>query len=94
MKAWAYAIGRLRQGEDSKLVGLDRSLSIKDDVAIEVVYAPPITQQQQDVFGEASDVFSGLGAKLYSENYAQLAEDVRNWSGQLSRRLWVRVLIV
>lgn len=77
VKAWAYAIGRLRQGEGGHLTGTERSLSLKSDVSIEVVFAPPITAQQQDVFGEASDVFKSLGANLYSEDYERLAADIR-----------------
>lgn len=76
VKAWAYAIGRLRAGENTRLVGSERSLSLNGDVPIEVVYAPAITPQQQDVWGEAADVFKSLGANLYSDDYGRLAEDV------------------
>ncbi len=74
VKAWAYAIGRLRQGEEGHLASPERSLSLKSDIPIEVVFAPPITAQQEDVFGEASDVFRSLDANLYSEDYEQLTE--------------------
>lgn len=76
VKAWAYAMGRLRQGEGARLAGSDRQLSLKEDVSIEVVFAPPVTSRQQEVFEEASDVFKELDANLYSEDYGRLAEDI------------------
>jgi len=77
VKAWAYAMGRLRQGEGARLIGSERSLALKEDVPIEVVFAPPLTRQQQEVFEEAADVFNSLDATLYSEDYERLAQDVR-----------------
>lgn len=70
-------MNRVRQGDTGRLVGSERSLSLKENVPIEVVYAPPITAQQQDVFGEATEVFQSLDVRLYSEDYHRLAEEIR-----------------
>jgi hypothetical protein len=76
VKAWAYAMERVRNGEGARLVGNERSLALKENVPIEVVFAPPLTPQQQEVFEEAKDVFNSLDANIYGQDYERLAEDV------------------
>lgn len=76
IKAWAYAMARLRQGEGARVAGADRTLTLKEDVSIEVAVAPPVTSRQREVFEEASDVFKELDANLYINDYEGLANDI------------------
>lgn len=62
VKAWAYAIGRLRDGEEGRVVAAQEVSSIDRDVDVEVVIAPPRSRDQAKVYAEASQVFAEVGA--------------------------------
>jgi Protein of unknown function (DUF3037) len=70
VKAWGYAVRRLRDGDPCRLNATDRSLLLGDEVPIEVVLAAPITAHQQDVYEEASEIFAELDAKVYTDENA------------------------
>jgi hypothetical protein len=67
VKAWGYALTRLRDGGDSRLEGVGKSLIVGPDVPIEVMYAAPTTARQREVFEEASEVFDLLKVTRYNE---------------------------
>ena len=53
----------MRDGETARIVGSGDHISVIDkDVQIEVLVAPPQTDQQRDVFEEASQVFNEVNA--------------------------------
>ncbi|MEV6342960.1 DUF3037 domain-containing protein [Actinoplanes sp. NPDC051851] len=61
IKAWAYAIGRLRENEDARVISPDgRESTIEAGVEVEAVIAKPTTSAQIEVFQEASQVFEEL----------------------------------
>jgi hypothetical protein len=65
VKSWAYALGRLRTGEDeARVVDAHRSSVIDRNVDLEVVIAPPETSAQQEVYGEAEQIFEQLDARM------------------------------
>lgn len=66
IKAWAYAIDRLRQGERAKLLRGSGVSDVGREVEVDVVVAEPLVSEQTEVFAEASQVFEELGAKVYS----------------------------
>lgn len=69
VKAWGYAIGRLRQGEHARILDTasveawDRGVDPK--VNVEVVVAAPTTREQEDAYDEASQVFRQLEASVH-----------------------------
>jgi Protein of unknown function (DUF3037) len=76
VKAWGYALERLREGDPSRLnAPKDKSLSLVGDVPIEVVFSAPITTPQSDVFAEATEVFTKLDATVYSDNEAPIVAE-------------------
>ncbi|TMR35550.1 DUF3037 domain-containing protein [Actinomadura geliboluensis] len=65
VKAWGYALGRLRSGEEeARVMGAHHASRIERDVDVEVVIAPPTTPGQQQVFEEAGQVFDQVGARV------------------------------
>lgn len=64
VKAWAYAIGRLRDGEPARLMVDDRVSDIPSNIDLQVVVAPPKTSDQGRVYEEAAQVFDELGASV------------------------------
>jgi hypothetical protein len=65
VKAWGYALHRLRDGDDARVLADDTRVSqIGRDVDIQVVVAPPLTRQQRDVFEEAEQVFGELNVTV------------------------------
>lgn len=66
VKAWAYALAGLREGIDSRLVNIDESVAgVAAAVDLQVVVAPPITPEQEQVYQEAQQVFSKLDASVH-----------------------------
>ncbi|GAA2471263.1 hypothetical protein Ahu01nite_079190 [Winogradskya humida] len=65
IKAWAYAIGRLRNAEESRVISPDGKVStIEAGVEVEAVIAKPTNPTQVEVFEEASQVFDELQIKV------------------------------
>ncbi|PBA57414.1 DUF3037 domain-containing protein [Mycobacterium intracellulare] len=71
VKAWGYAISRLRDGSASRLEGGERSLQLDENVPIDVLIAEPTTAHQHEVFEEASDVFHALKANVYQHKQSE-----------------------
>jgi hypothetical protein len=66
VKAWGYALERLRSGEEARVIDSDGRMStIGPDVDLQVVIAPPQTPQQTDAFEEAQQVFQNLSAEVH-----------------------------
>jgi hypothetical protein len=71
VKAWGYALLRLRDGEQARVIASDGHLStISQDVDLEVVIAPPITSEQRSAYDEAEQVFTELDVRLLELNDA------------------------
>ncbi|GAA3420760.1 DUF3037 domain-containing protein [Streptosporangium vulgare] len=68
VKAWGYALDRLRQGEEARVIdSTNQQVStIDSSVDLQVVIAPPQTAAQERVFEEAKEVFAGLSAQVHS----------------------------
>ncbi|MEV7014049.1 DUF3037 domain-containing protein [Streptosporangium sp. NPDC051022] len=68
VKAWGYALERLRQGEEAHIVDSTNQpvSTIDSNVDLQVVIAPPETAAQQEVFEEAQEVFTSLDAQVHS----------------------------
>jgi len=67
VKAWGYALARLREGERARVISSDGHISNVDPgVDLEVVVAPPLTSDQTDVYEEAGQVFSELHVTVRS----------------------------
>ncbi|MGH3381029.1 MAG: DUF3037 domain-containing protein [Actinoallomurus sp.] len=66
VKAWGYALGRLREaGEDARIIDAhSRSSPIDTGVDLEVVVVPPLTSAQEQVYDEARQVFGQVGAQV------------------------------
>ena len=58
IKSWGYTLERLR--DRGRTVGESPAV-IEPEIPVEVVYAPPLTEAQRDVFEEAKRVFGDLG---------------------------------
>jgi hypothetical protein len=66
VKAWAYALKCLRDGEDSRVAGVDDWISnVASDVDLEVVVIQPNTSEQELVYEEAQQVFTQLDASVH-----------------------------
>jgi hypothetical protein len=59
IKSWGFTLERLRE-RGGRVLG-DRAADIRPDTPVEVVYAPPLTNAQRDVFEEAKRVFGDIG---------------------------------
>ncbi len=70
VKAWAYAIERLRDGEAARLVGTaSHTSSIGPDTAVEAVLAPPpedAADETLDYYEESNAVLIDLGVRINS----------------------------
>jgi Protein of unknown function (DUF3037) len=70
VKAWGYAIGRLREGEQAHVQDVasvqDWGRAVDPKVDVQVVVTDPTTQEQEDAFGEALQVFKQLEASILS----------------------------
>ncbi|MEU6716025.1 DUF3037 domain-containing protein [Nonomuraea sp. NPDC046802] len=66
VKAWAYAMERLRGGEEARVVDTQNRIStIAHDVDLQVVIATPTTPEQVAAYDEAEQVFAGLNADVH-----------------------------
>lgn len=76
VKAWGYALRGLRDGLEARVMGAHDSLmKVDKDVELAVVFAKPETQNQNEVFEEAEQVFKELGVHAYAfEQVDQVAE--------------------
>jgi hypothetical protein len=74
VKAWGYALGRLRAGtDDARIVDAQsRASSIDRGVDLEVVVASPKTSAQQQVYEEAQQVFGQVGAQVNTVENAEV----------------------
>lgn len=67
VKAWGYAIGRLRSGESSRLLAANDHVSqVSDQVDIQVAIALPRSSDQERVYSEAQEVFADLGVEVHA----------------------------
>jgi hypothetical protein len=65
VKAWAFPIGRLRDGDDARVISAGDSVNrVARDVDVEVIVAEPRTSEQIVAYEEASQVFAKLGASV------------------------------
>ncbi|MFC3983010.1 DUF3037 domain-containing protein [Streptosporangium jomthongense] len=72
VKAWGYALERLRRGEDARVIdSLGRTSTISPDVDLQVVIAPPETRKQTEAFEESQQVFDTLYAHVHSLDEVQ-----------------------
>lgn len=90
VKAWAYALSRLRDGMDSRIVGVDEWVSdVTSDVDLQVVVAPPRTGEQENVYKESEQIFEQLDASVHSledadaigQRATELLDGNSGWSG-------------
>jgi hypothetical protein len=75
VKAWGYALERLREGGLSRLQGAEKSMTLSSEIPIDVIIAAPVTARQQEVFEEAQEVFSALKVTTYREEQAATLVD-------------------
>jgi hypothetical protein len=76
VKAWGYTLKALRD-HGGETTG-DRPATIDPDVTVEVLYAPPRTREQIEVFGEAEEVFRDLDVRAVPRDQAgNVADDAR-----------------
>ncbi|GII80092.1 hypothetical protein Sru01_50740 [Sphaerisporangium rufum] len=67
VKAWGFALERLRTGDQGRLVdALGRLSEISSNVDLRVVIATPETAQQEAAYEEAHQVFRALRAQVHS----------------------------
>lgn len=71
VKAWAYAMSRVQDGEAARVVAGDRVVDLPRDVDVQVVVAGPRTMEQEKAFDEATQVFSDLGVEVSSFDQAE-----------------------
>ncbi len=71
VKAWAYALGRVRDGEEARVVAGTAVSTIHPDVDLQVVVARPKTPDQEKAFDEASQVFDDLHATVHDFGESQ-----------------------
>lgn len=67
VKAWGYALERLRQGEEARVVdeANNHVSTINRNVDLQVVIASPETEEQNIVYEEAQEVFDRLSAEVH-----------------------------
>ncbi|GAA4206277.1 hypothetical protein GCM10022252_68190 [Streptosporangium oxazolinicum] len=66
VKAWGFALERLRRGDEARVVDAQGRLSeVARDVNLQVVIATPETIQQEAAYEEAEQVFHTLGAEVH-----------------------------
>ena len=71
VKAWAYALGRVRDGDEARVMAGDQTSTILRDVDLQVVVARPKTRDQEKAFQEATQVFDDLGATVSDTGQAR-----------------------
>ncbi|RKS77598.1 Protein of unknown function (DUF3037) [Motilibacter peucedani] len=65
VKAWGYALARLREGAAARVVGVGGHVSsLAPEVDLEVVVALPKTKDQEAAYEEATQVFNQLDASV------------------------------
>ncbi len=65
VKAWGYALQRLRENEPARIIAADGAISSVDaDVDLEVVVAPPLNAQQTEAYEESAQVFAELNVSV------------------------------
>ena len=76
IKSWGFTLERLlRNGGHT---GGEEPAEIPAGIPVEVVFAPPITNVQEDAFEEAKQVFGDLGvATVRQEDVARVADQAR-----------------
>ncbi|GII03514.1 DUF3037 domain-containing protein [Planobispora takensis] len=76
VKAWGYALERLRSGESARVIDANDQISeISEGVDLQVVVVPPETAEQRNAFEEAQQVFSNLRADVHSLEDVQTVAD-------------------
>ncbi|MFC4535068.1 DUF3037 domain-containing protein [Sphaerisporangium dianthi] len=66
VKAWGFALERLRRGDEAKVVDARGRVSeVGSDVDLQVVIATPETPQQDTAYEEAEQVFQAIGAEIH-----------------------------
>jgi Protein of unknown function (DUF3037) len=66
VKAWAYALRQLRDGQESRVMGADNWIKTVDPtVDIDVVVTLPTDVDQRDAYDEALEVFGQLEASVH-----------------------------
>ena len=73
VKSWGYTMERLRE-QGGVTLG-DHQTEIRSDTPVEVVYAPPLTEPQREVFEEAKRVFAPLGVTAVDQSGVDLVAD-------------------
>lgn len=65
VKAWGYALQRVRDGDEARVLdGNHEPAAVESDVPIEVVVVGPKTPEQENIYGEALQVFADLDASV------------------------------
>lgn len=72
VKSWGYAVRRLRDGENARIIDeQDHFSNVGRNVSVEVLVAPPKVREQEDVFAEAKEVFNALNVTVRSIDEAE-----------------------
>lgn len=67
VKAWGYAISRLKGGEEGRLINGDGYVTVvPTDVDVQVAVAAPKSQEQDRAFAEAQQVFADLEVPVHA----------------------------
>jgi hypothetical protein len=67
VKAWGYAISRLKGGEEGRLLGSDDYITaVPTDVDVQVAVATPRSTEQERAFAEAQQVFADLDVPVHA----------------------------
>jgi hypothetical protein len=67
VKAWGYALNRVKDGEAARVIAADNHVSeLGKDVDLQVAVAPPRTDDQRRVYEEAEQVFAELNVAVHS----------------------------
>lgn len=74
VKAWGYTMAEVRES-GGVVSGHDRRIQVDPRVQIEVIYAPPRTAGQAEVYAEAEQVFRDVDAVVRSLDEAQAIAD-------------------
>lgn len=66
VKAWGYALNRVKEGEAARVVAADNRVSgLTREVDLQVAVAPPRTADQRKVYEESEQVFADLGVAVH-----------------------------
>jgi len=72
VKAWAHTLARVREGGRTDD---EHRAAIHPDIPIDIVFAPPRTGSQQEVFTEAEAAFRRLGVNIAPSDSASSVAD-------------------